>query len=195
MLVITGTGRSGTSLVAKFLKKCGVLDYEAEWVEQFNSGLDHPEASRINKAIWQGNDPYYYSVEAQTQSIKTIPNKIIKETNFFNGHVLDTWLGARNDLKFLICLRKFTAVQKSRKYYQQLLQLKSPEALENEFGRFLSKLVFKKIPYEIVCFPNIIEDYDTVYKKLKSLEPNIDINWATGKKYWEEIADKTMVHF
>lgn len=195
MLIVTGTGRSGTSLIAAWLKKCGVLKNEAEWIPQFNAGFDNEEVGRINKAIWLGNDPYYHTVEAQTTAIKNVKEKVVKDTNFFYGFVADTWVNARTDIKFLICLRKFSAVHKSRLNVKQLLQARKPEDLETDFGKFLSKLVFNKIPFEIICFPDFMDEYDTVYKKVKELDPKLDISYETGKKIWKEVVDKTLVHY
>jgi len=195
MLIVTGTGRSGTSLIALWLQKCGVLEYEANWIEQWNAGLEPTDVSRVNGAIWIGNDPAYQSIPAQTEAIKAFEYKIIKDPKFFYGNVLNTWLSVRKDMKFLICLRKFSAVYKSRLSAKQLAMARKPEELENDLGRFVSQLVFNQIPFEFVCFPEFLDEYDTIYKKLKSLQPDLDINYHTGKKIWNSLVDKSNVHF
>jgi hypothetical protein len=194
MLVITGTGRSGTSIIAAWLKKCGVLDYESEWIPQFNSGYDTPDVSRLNSAIWLGNDPQLQSIPAQTTAIKGFKYDIVKDPKFFYGNVLNTWLSVRNDMTFLICLRKFNAVHKSRLNLSQLNMARKPEELENDLGRFISQLVFNEIPFEFVTFPEFTESYDEVYAKVKKLHPEIDINIDTGRKIWDELIDKSKLH-
>lgn len=77
---------------------------------------------------------------------------------------------------------------------KQLVLARKPELMEAEFGKFLSRVVCEDIPFEIVCFPNYINDYDSVYKKIKRLEPSLDISHATGKKIWESIVDKGKIH-
>jgi hypothetical protein len=194
MLVITGTGRSGTSVVAAWLKKCGVLNYESEWIPQFNSGYDTPDISRLNSAIWLGNDPQLQSIPAQTTAIKAFEYDIVKDPKFFYGNVLNTWLSVRNDMKFLICLRKFNAVHKSRLSLSQLNMARKPEELEKDLGSFISQLVFNQIPFEFVTFPEFTENYDEVYEKIKKLHPEIDINIDTGRKIWNELINKSKLH-
>ena len=82
MLVITGTGRSGTSAITLWLKKCGLIDYPTQWVEQFNSGLEPSDVDRVNSAIWIGNDAPMQSIPAQMEAIGKINYKIIKDPKF-----------------------------------------------------------------------------------------------------------------
>ena len=194
MLVITGTGRSGTSIIAAWLKKCGMIDYESEWIPQFNSGYDTPDVSRLNSAIWLGNDPQLQSIPAQTVAIKSFDYKIVKDPKFFYGNVLNTWLSIRKDMTFLICLRKFNQVHKSRLNLSQLNMARKPEELENDLGRFVSQLVFNEIPFEFITYPEFAESYDEVYAKINKLHPELDINIDTGRKIWNEIIDKSKLH-
>ena len=194
MLVITGTGRSGTSIIASWLKKCGLIKYESEWIPQFNSGYDTPDVSRLNSAIWLGNDPQLQSIPAQTVAIKSFDYDIVKDSKFFYGNVLNTWLSIRKDMKFLICLRKFNSVQKSRLNLSQFNMARTPEQLENDLGRFVSQLIFNNIPFEFVTYPEFTDSYDEVYEKIKKLYPEIDINIDTGRKIWDEIIDKSKLH-
>ena len=197
MLIITGTGRSVTSIIAAWLKKCGVIDYESEWIPQFNSGYDTPDVSRLNSAIWLGNDPALQSIPAQTVAIKGFEYDIVKDSKFFYGNVLNTWLSIRKDLTFLICLRKFSEVQKSRMNISQLSMVRKPEELENDLGKFVSQLVFNDIPFEFIKFPDFSSEYDLVYSKLEKLHPDIvqKISVETGRKIWNDIIDETKLHF
>jgi len=195
MLIITGTGRSGTSLIALWLKECGLLNYDSEWVDQFDAGLDNPESSRINKAIWQGSDPYYYSAEAKTKGISLIDYPIIKDTNFFSKHVLQTWLPVRKDMKFLICLRKFGSVNKSWSRTKQLIRLRTPEQHESDFGKFISTCIFNNVEFEIICFPELIDNYKNVYTAVKNLVPDLELDFEQAKIAWEKVCEKNKVHF
>lgn len=192
MLIITGTGRSGTSMVAKWLDGCGLLPYKGEWVPQFNSGYEPADVSRVNSAIWLGNDPAMQSIPAQEAAIKSFDYPIIKDPKFFYGHVLNTWLSVRTDLKFLICLRKFPAVYKSRVDARQLNMLRKPEDLQSDLGKFISQLVFNKIPFEIVCFPDFLDNYSDVYDKILKLEPSLDLKKSKGEDIWKKTVDKSI---
>ena len=195
MLVITGTGRSGTSAITLWLKKCGLIDYPTQWVEQFNSGLEPSDVDRVNSAIWIGNDAPMQSIPAQMEAIGKINYKIIKDPKFFYGNVLRTWIDKRKDLKFLICMRKFSNVHKSRIRVNQLNQVRTPEQLTSDFGRFLSNLIFNNMDYEIICYPDFIDQHKLVYNKIKKLDPNIKLDFDESKKVWEETMDRSMVHF
>ena len=169
MLVITGTGRSGTSIVAAWLKKCGVIKYDCEWIPQFNSGFDTPDVARVNSAIWLGNDLPLQSIPAQTTAIKAFEYDIIKDPKFFYGNVLNTWLSVRQDMKFLICLRKFSEVEKSRLNLSQLAMARKPQELENDLGKFMNQLIFNNIPFEFIVFPKFTDQYEDVYNKIIKL--------------------------
>jgi hypothetical protein len=202
MLVITGTGRSGTSAIGRWLDNCGALPYESEWIPQFNSGYEPKDVSRLNSAIWLGNDATLQSLPIQEEMIKGFNYEIVKDPMFFYGNVLDTWLSVRNDLTFLICLRNFHHVEKSRRKANQLNQIKTPEELRLCFGTFLSTLIFKGIDYRIINYPNFIEEHDRVFDMINELDPcalrnrktNKEISRKKSKKIWEESMDKNLIH-
>ena len=197
MLIITGTGRSGTSLIAKWLKECNALPYEGEWVEQFYAGYEPPDVSRINSAIWIGNDAPMQTVSAQESAIKGIKHDIVKDPKFFYGNVLTTWLSVRKDLKFFVCIRNFHNVERSRKAVNQITQLRNPEQLRSDFGSFLSTVIINQLPYEIVCFPEFLDEYDMVYRKITTLHPELKltVSYQDGKDAWEKVVNKSLVHF
>jgi len=191
MLVITGTGRSGTSAIAKWLDECGVLPYESEWIPRLNSGYEPKDVSRLNSAIWLGNDAPLQHLPTIEKMIKGFEYSVIKDHMFFYGKVLDTWLSIRQDLTFLICLRKFAHVESSRRKANQLNQIKTPEELNSCFGAFLSMLIFKGIKYEIVCYPNFIEEHKTVYNFINKLDSKIlkNVSEPKSKKIWDSVMD------
>lgn len=194
MLVITGSGRAGTSMIALWLKKLERLPYDSEFIPQFSAGYEPVDVSRLNSAIWLGNDPPFQSIPAQEQAIKGFNYSIIKDSKFFYGNVLNTWLSVRKDLKFLICLRKFSEVYKSRLNIRQLNQARKPDELEKDLGKFISQLVFNNIPFEFVYFPAFLDNYEEVYNKLHKLEPSLNIHYKNGEKIWNECVDKNIIH-
>jgi hypothetical protein len=195
MLVITGTGRSGTTAIALWLKEMNLLPYEGEYIEQFHSGLEPIDVSRVNSAIWLGNDAPMQSLPAQEAAIRDFNYPIVKDAMFFYGNVLDTWLSVRKDMKFLISIRKFSLVEKSRMNVKQMNQVRSPKELEADFGRFLSLIIFNKLPYEIICFPDFLDNYKEVHKKIKALDPSLKINYKKGEVAWNKVIKKSKVHF
>ena len=195
MLVITGTGRSGTTALALWLKELDLLPYEGEYIEQFHSGLEPRDVRRVNSAIWLGNDAPMQSLPAQEFAIREFEYPIVKDPMFFYGNVLDTWLSVRRDMKFLISIRKFSNVEKSRINVKQMNQVRSPKQLEADFGRFLSLIVFNKLPYEIICFPDFLDSYEEVHQKITALDPTLKIDFKKGEAAWKKVIKKSKVHF
>jgi hypothetical protein len=195
MLVITGTGRAGASVIAEVFNKMNMLPYEGKWVQQFNSGLEPPDVSRVNSAIWLGNDMEMQSIPAQEAAIRGFDYSIIKDNKFFYGNVLNTWLSVRKDLKFLVCVRKFSQVQKSRIDARQLNMVRTPQELEGDLGRFVSQLIFNEIPFEFVYFPRFIEQKDDVREKILRLEPSMKLNKLAFNNAWKKTADINKARF
>jgi hypothetical protein len=202
MLIITGSGRSGTSAIAKWMSECDLITYDSEWIPQFYSGYEPKDVSRLNSAIWLGNDAPLQSLQAQEEMIKSFDYKIIKENSFFYGNVLSTWLSHRDDFKFLICLRNFHQVEKSRRRVNQLNKIKTPEEMKTRFGTFLSELVFKNIDFEIVKFPDFIDEHEKVYNKVKNLgeeylvKSNGDmLSFEESKNIWNKVMDKNIIEY
>lgn len=197
MLIITGTGRSGTSVIAAWLKELGLMENLTEWIPQTSSGYDTRDVSRVNKAIVLGNDAAMQSIPAQTEAIRGFKHEIIKDPIFFYGNALNTWLDVRKDFKVLICLRKFQHVHKSRMRVQQHNLAFTPEELRIELGRFVSELIFNEIPYEVITFPSLLDSYDDVYERIKVLYPAIEekVSIEDGRKAWEQIVKKNLVHY
>ena len=195
MLVITGTGRSGTTALAQWLKELNLLPYEGEYIKQHYSGLEPFDVSRVNSAIWIGNDAPMQSIPAQEAAIRAVDYSIIKDDKFFYSNVLDTWLSVRQDLKFLITIRNFTKVEKSRRAVGQLNKVRTPEQLNSDFGKFLHRVILNKLPYQIICFPDFLDSYEEVHEKFKLLAPEIEINFEEGKLAWDKVINKNLVHY
>ena len=195
MLIITGTGRSGTTALAQWIQELGLLPYEGEYIKQHYSGLEPSDVSRVNSAIWLGNDAPMQSIPAQEAAIKEVNHTIMKDDKFFYGNVLDTWLSVRKDFKFLITIRNFHKVEKSRRSVGQLNKIRTPEQLNSDFGKFLSRVILNDIKYEIIRFPDFLDSYEEVYSKLNRLAPEIEIDFEKGKEAWEKVINKSLVHF
>lgn len=195
MLVITGTGRSGTSFLAKWFQEIGLLQYDANWISSLSAGLEAPQISRVNGAIWVGNDPQYEREEAQKRVIQTANYPVIKDPKFFYGGVLDTWLKYRNDLKFIVLVRDFEAVFKSRLAKGMETQAFHPDAMENIYAHFRYRLDESSTPYEILVFPEFLDEYNKAYSRITKLCPELKIDKDKGRKAWDALVDPSLVHF
>ena len=197
MIIITGTGRSGTTALAQWLDELELLPYKGEYIPQHFSGLEPADVSRVNSAIWLGNDAPMQSIPAQEAAIKSFEYDIIKDDSFFYGNVLDTWLSVRKDMKFLITIRNFHKVEKSRRAAGQLNKIRTPEQLNSDFGKFLSRIILNDLPYEIISFPNFLDEYEQVYQVFRKIAPEIikETDFEKGREAWNKVIDKSKVHF
>jgi hypothetical protein len=194
MLIITGTGRSGNTVIALWLRELGLLPYDGEIIPKFSAGLEPKDVRRVNSAIWLGNDAPLQSIPAQENAIKEFKYSVVKDSMFFYGNVLNTWLSVRNDLKFLVTIRNFTHVHKSLVQNKQLNRVRTPEEIQSECGKFFSQIILNKLPYETICFPDFVEDYDDVHEKIMTLEPSLNIDYKKGKEVWEEVIQKNLLN-
>ena len=193
MLVITGTGRAGSTVIALWLKEMNLLKYEGvEIFERFKSGLEPKDVKRVNSAIWIGNDMAMQSIAAQQSAIENIEHEVVKDNMFFYGNVLDTWLSVRKALKFLITVRNLNQVEKSRRNVGQLNMIRTVQELQSDFGKFMSQVVLNELPYRTICFPNFLQDYDSVYNAINELEPSLKINYKKGKSAWDKIVNENL---
>ena len=194
MLIITGTGRSGNTIIALWLRELGLLPYEGEIVPKFCAGLEPKDVRRVNSAIWIGNDAPLQSIPAQENAIKNFKYSVVKDSMFFYGNVLNTWLSVRQDLKFLVTVRNFTDVHKSLVKTKQLNRVRSVEEIQSECGKFFSQLILNKLPYETICFPAFAEEYDDVHEKIMTLAPELKIDYKHGKEVWTEVIQKHLLN-
>jgi len=197
MLVITGTGRSGTSAITKWLNELGLIEYQSNWINKFNAGLEPSDVSKVNGSIWIGNDPDFNSIKEQKKAIKKINYPVIKDPKFFYGEVLSTWLEVRDDLQFLVCIRNFSSVYKSRQRVSQLAQAKNPTELRQAYGNFMYNMNMNHTPNETIVFPDFLNSFDEVWGKINRLSPELlkGINEEYARSVWDGIMDKSQVNF
>jgi hypothetical protein len=135
------------------------------------------------------------SLPAQEAAIREFNYSVVKDPMFFYGNVLTTWLSVRKDMRFLISIRNFSLVEKSRISVKQINQRRNPQELQADFGKFLSTIIFNKLPYEIICFPDFLDSYEDVHEKIMKLDPTLEIGFEEGRVAWEKVVKKNLVHF
>lgn len=178
MIIITGTGRCGTTLLAQF---CTLVGYDTGGLPERKEDY---EVIEINNAIKCG-----MNLTGQTS------RKVIKDPNFFNfPYLIDRWPGEKS---YLLIKREPRDVLKSANlldYYEITNNLE-----EKEFEELVNKRekeFFEKIKdsdYRVIFFPDIIDDYDQVYYSLTELGLRID--YEEGKTIWKNLATHQKVHF
>ena len=115
MLIITGSGRCGTSFMAKMAKGLG-MSMGIDWNDEIDAGLERPGISRLNEAISERLKLVDHSIVVRefAQQIRAVTWPCIKDPRFISlPGVLQVWLDARQDLEFVLIYRSPMATARS----------------------------------------------------------------------------------
>lgn len=185
MIIITGLGRCGTSLLAKYLTTLGKVT-GGRWVDKYNAGYEDPKFVSINERIIRGEIVPKEDFEYTREAVKD------PRLTYFGAKALKRWLSERNDLKVILMTRKLQDSYNSRKLTIGDDWLPN-ELIEWELDLFETKDVIKEIDHCILPFPEIVENYDLVHEGLKKV--GVEIDYKVGEKIWKQIADIKKVKY
>ena len=182
MLVITGMGRSGTSVLATLCKR---LKYNpgGDYVEGINAGLEDPEVVAINEAIL-GPAPGDDARRQIAGRIKSCRRKVIKDPRFIlaGGTALRVWWQERQDLRVLLAIRDPLEVIRLR----QRIRTGSARSPTRgpRFFRTTSPLLLRHertgIPFRRLHFPDFLRQPEQVFDALR----------FGGLSFWERRCGK-----
>lgn len=191
MLVITGTQRSGTSLMAKFFK---LMHYDlgtAFWDPRINGGLENPDVCHAYKELVGTQDfPFskFWSLTDKKDNFTPLKdlNKPVIKFSYLTmlPEFIDYWFQQRgNQDHFLIMKRPFIKVAKSKKYNQIVFSEDwegldmSAVQMKLNHEKALKLLRFYGISYSIIPFP-IISDFIPGLREFSGLDmPDAERIW------------------
>ncbi len=177
MIIITGTGRSGTTLLAKALQHAGV-----EMGPMSDGYAEHLAAININRAIMKYRGiftwgPDYPDPTAET-GIREINNVALKQTDLCC--TLDVWWKARQDITVIVCHRRLDAarasfVKISQPHRSDLTsssatdfhQVSTPAWMAFAYGQLMDTLHSCQIQHVFFQFPEDLNDLDGCYTRLE----------------------------
>jgi hypothetical protein len=213
MVIITGLGRCGTSILTKYLQEVGIgLGKNVSWHKEARAGLELSPAYSItdwmyDQFIKKGNpinihDPipgdYWqgsyaeamYNVDKDERQGKV---EVFKDPRItWHRDLIRAWYLARRDIKLIICHRKPEDVYASRKALPPKYDdPKRRELIEYkiDFEEFFTTVLEIGIPYRTLYFPNFLFNYTEVFKVLEDVGLSHDSR--EGKKVWDRIIDLT----
>jgi len=218
MLIITGLGRCGTSVVAWFLQKIGYdlgnLPFDPH-TNKIRAGMEFAPAYSINTIMYPHTedikDPldmnkmteYNYNGKKYHQTIKerilALDKNVIKDPRFtWHPRLIEEWYKLRSDLTLLLLHRNIEDILKSRKRLgEEMGGYTDPKRADQillyktDFADFYTKMLEIKIPHRVLFFPDFLTDYETVYEALCYL--GYGFNKEKGHKVWEETIDVNLV--
>ncbi|HZP81761.1 MAG TPA: hypothetical protein VFB21_09010 [Chthonomonadaceae bacterium] len=199
MLIITGPGRSGTSVLALFCQKLG-YDPGGQWNASVDAGLEHPQVVAINDAllgdIW-ATGTTKKTLAAHADTMRQLPFPVIKDPRFtFHPGILRAWRSVRDDLTVILTYRKPEHSLASRQRKAELLQHPGkthPDTLRKDFADTIECLLELGIPFRVFLFPHFLEQYRCVQAALTEL--GLAIPEERGERAWRAIVNRKKVHF
>ncbi len=199
MLVITGPGRSGTSVLARFCQQMG-YDPGGAWCERVDAGLEDERVVRINDALVRsaarGAD-IDHIVSTYREPMADIRRAVVKDPRFtFHPHVLRAWQAARGDLRVLYTYRTPEHCLRSRQRVPDMLMMrharKAPHVLRHDLADSIEVLLDLDIPFRFLLFPKFLTGFEQVHAALCEL--GIEVPYAEGLDVWRTIVDYKKVH-
>lgn len=200
MLIITGVGRCGTSVIAKFFHNMGFNLGKVEWNDDINAGMEDAGVVWINRSLYvctlKHGSPSRFLLKGR-RHILNCNLKIVKDPRFTWPGVLEGWCKFRKDLKILILYRDFNAVLASRKKMggesNDMIDPRkyTMERLQTDFARFFNVILTNKIKYRILLFPDIVRNQANIMYALGDL--GIELSFTKGLQVLERIIDRSLV--
>ncbi len=199
MLVITGPGRSGTSMLGQFCCDLG-FNPGGEWCDAIDAGLEHPHVAAINDALYREartTGGVSTALALYRHEMSSLDLTVVKDPRFtFHPAILRAWLSVRKDISVLLTYRNPEQSIASRKRHKKFLFIKHkarPETLKCDMANTIEVLLECGVPYEILLFPIFLNQYDKVYAGLMNL--GLVFDREVGRAHWDSLVDESRVHF
>lgn len=167
MIIVTGIGRCGTSMMAKFLKEAGMNIGADRWYEPINAGLENRQTLDINNRIInkyvKGQDINMHHVRGD---IAELHYDAVKDPQFLvTSKVIETWWETRQDLKVVFMERNpLDIVDSIRKHpeWNTRVYRTDIKMIEQKVGEFKKTIRGLMIPTFFFLYPDDIADGDTI---------------------------------
>lgn len=191
MLIITGTGRCGTSVLAKFCRAIG-YDPGGEWYEQVKAGYEHPKVVAINQAIANNLVAGAFRPDDYRKPIESIEASVVKDPRFL-GHpsIISTWYEYRKDLSVLLLCRDADEIAASLDRHPTWFHWRGDKnKIYTSFYEFVLRVAELGIPFRTLHFPSFLGQYQAVASALGDLGLPV----GDSEHAWNDVVDWSEVH-
>lgn len=188
MKIITGSGRSGTSFVAKIIDKLAPLQGEYLWEEEVRAGMETKDIVDANKMLFSMNgksEPYATDWLNKNEIVNALSNagtliravgdrysnQWVKDPLF--SKTLQVWIDAHVAVeRVIICTREpFKSMQSaiaSKRGFEPI-DLFTPEQIETEMqarqGYLWDTILRFGISYDVIRYEHLPDDLMVVLRK------------------------------
>lgn len=200
MLIITGTGRCGTSCVAKLIGGLG-LDPGGTWDAKINAGYEIGEVSRLNDqiALELQNEAVAVVAARHRVAIESVRRLALKDPRFVaRPGVLDVWLEVRNDLEFLVLYRNphATAVSSAQTFHKDgttMALAETARKIEENLRRAIGILAEQAVPFYVANYPTIVVDREYC-RKVVCVGPLRGTDPLSFNRAWRDTVRQELIH-
>ncbi len=195
MLVITGMGRSGTSVLAALCKGLR-FDPGGGYVEGINAGLEDPEVVAVNEAILGLNPGREHIKDEAVGRIAAVRRHVIKDPRFIltRGAALGVWWQHRKDLRVLLAIRDAAEVVRSRQAHPHWfgpIPDAETQVLEQDIGGTIGLMTELGIPFRCLHFPDFLNQPGHVFEALRF--GGLAFSDRQARKVWARMIDPSKV--
>ena len=189
MLVITGSGRCGTSVLTKFCQEVGYSPGGA-WKDEVNAGMEDKEFAVTNNAIEDGG------IDDEIRKyIGEFPRRVVKDPRFLREKAAGAWASLRPDLQVIICVRNMdhVALSFNGTPLGDKSHLEWVTKRTHEIMLAYSSLAKFQVPIRFLSFPHFLDHYKTVHGLLEW--GGLPIDYDIGEIAWKKLINKDLVHY
>jgi hypothetical protein len=195
MLVITGMGRSGTSVLAALCKGLR-FDPGGAYTEGINAGLEDPAVVGVNEAILGLNSARGHAGERAIGRITSFGRPVIKDPRFIlaGGAALRVWWQQRQDFRVLLAVREAGEVVRSRQAHPHwfgAIPDAEAQVLERDIGATIDLMTSLGIPFRCLRFPDFLKQPEEVFEALRF--GGLSFSDRRARKVWTRLVDPSKV--
>jgi hypothetical protein len=191
MLVITGMGRSGTSVLAALCKQLG-YDPGGDYVEGINAGLEDPAVVAVNEDVFRPA-PAGGPLAGRVRAVRRV---VVKDPRFIleAGRPLRVWWEHRQDLRVVLTGRDPEEVVRSRQAHPHWFgQVHDGEAgvLRDDVAAAAGLMTDLGIPFRRLHFPDFLGEPAAVFEALRF--GGLSFSDWRAKRHWRKLVDPAKV--
>lgn len=210
MLLITGTGRSGTSLLAKYCLLMG-NDPGGRWKDEADAGFEDDNAVAFTHAFHKGGRPFALGV-AKMQPVTRPVVKVPQVVTLFQPALMDCWLEVKPDLRLLVAKRPFAAVGQSFAKQPDIFKMGTDAdaiaaKVQKQYEEFMAYIAAKGVPHVVI--PMLTEEMTfaaireglTTFGGLTltvdadaAVKTEVLVSDTTPEGVWNAVYDRSKVH-
>lgn len=214
MLVITGTQRSGTSLVAKMFQHDGYDLGTTWWDDEVDGGLENPNIALFYRLMLGVDDFPFEGFRFPVESELVNPEKEARSRFQMLQYICDVvkfsyllmnpafvylWHKHREgiDDRFLVCYRNKRNVWKSKMRHREvfardtLLLQQRPVTMNGNFDTSLKVLGECGYPYYVLRFEELLKGPD----ELNDAMDMLGYNYVFSQETYNAVVDLSKVHY